>query len=349
MAAAPNRRITVPGGVKIEQMVVEEGNELVSWKRFMRRWTIATAGAIWSSKEGGGNIQGSENDAQKEAREEKEKVKIADEEFMKGSALVTAMGKVGFECLDEWDLEPSEVSFSALVKRFEDRFARQQTALVNRHRIMRLEQGQGEMSAQFFTRIKNLTEIGDWGSNKAEFQDRLMVTVGIAGLNDEELRTNLLTEQTLDWGAMKTRCDQWEAARVTTKVMGKPEFEEVAAVTMNEEKRRQGDRERGPIQCYDCKGYGHIARNCDKKICYKCNGMGHISFDCPKKYEGGQEKRPMQRSKPKVVCSYCDKTGHGESTCYAKQREEKRGSGQKQVGAVTGRESYNTESEGSDW
>lgn len=337
--AAVNRRVTVPGGVKIEPLVVENGNELVSWKQFMRRWAIATAGAIWSCKEGGGVPADDENDTQKGVREGKEKEKLEEVELMKGSAFVTAMGKVGFECLDEWDLAPDQVVFSSLIVRFEQRFARQQTALVNRHRIMRLEQGQGEGSVQFFMRIKNLMEICDWGSTKSEFQDRLMVTVGIAGLNDEELRTNLLTEQTLDWTAMKTRCDQWEGARVTTKVMGKPEFEEVAAVASRPRVEGKGRERESGLQCHSCNEYGHFARDCEKRACYLCGGKGHLSYNCPRRLEGGQGKKGekmTQKGKATRVCTFCAKPGHGEDNCWAKRDQQDEGAGARHVMKASG-------------
>jgi hypothetical protein len=33
-------------------------------------------------------------------------------------------------------------------------------------------------------------------------------------------------------------------------------------------------------QCYSCKGFGHIAKNCSKKFCNYCKKKGHIIKDC---------------------------------------------------------------------
>lgn len=40
-------------------------------------------------------------------------------------------------------------------------------------------------------------------------------------------------------------------------------------------------RGRGKLQCFGCKGYGHIARNCPQKICNYCKEPGHFIKDCP--------------------------------------------------------------------
>ena len=36
-----------------------------------------------------------------------------------------------------------------------------------------------------------------------------------------------------------------------------------------------------PAQCYECKGFGYIAKNCRKKlVCKYCNRFGHLTDDC---------------------------------------------------------------------
>lgn len=34
-------------------------------------------------------------------------------------------------------------------------------------------------------------------------------------------------------------------------------------------------------QCYNCKEYGHIAKNCGKNFCNYCKQQGHIIKECP--------------------------------------------------------------------
>lgn len=42
------------------------------------------------------------------------------------------------------------------------------------------------------------------------------------------------------------------------------------------------------VQCFECKGYGHIARQCKKKsFCNYCQRSGHVIYECT--------RRPVQR------------------------------------------------------
>lgn len=41
------------------------------------------------------------------------------------------------------------------------------------------------------------------------------------------------------------------------------------------------ERGKGSLQCFYCKGYGHIARNCPQKVCNYCKQSGHFIKDCP--------------------------------------------------------------------
>jgi len=35
------------------------------------------------------------------------------------------------------------------------------------------------------------------------------------------------------------------------------------------------------IQCYSCKGFGHLAKDCSQKFCNYCKQRGHIFSACP--------------------------------------------------------------------
>ena len=35
------------------------------------------------------------------------------------------------------------------------------------------------------------------------------------------------------------------------------------------------------VQCFSCKDFGHIARDCPKKFCNYCKKQGHIISACP--------------------------------------------------------------------
>ncbi|KAG6625480.1 hypothetical protein CIPAW_16G100000 [Carya illinoinensis] len=40
------------------------------------------------------------------------------------------------------------------------------------------------------------------------------------------------------------------------------------------------ERGRNKVQCFNCKEFGYIARNCPKKVCNCCKKEGHIIKDC---------------------------------------------------------------------
>ena len=44
--------------------------------------------------------------------------------------------------------------------------------------------------------------------------------------------------------------------------------------------RSKGGRDMTNVQCYSCKGFGHIETNCTKKFCNYCKKTGHIIIDC---------------------------------------------------------------------
>ncbi|XP_073128888.1 uncharacterized protein [Henckelia pumila] len=43
----------------------------------------------------------------------------------------------------------------------------------------------------------------------------------------------------------------------------------------------KGSRNMTNVQCYSCKGFGHIATHCPEKFCNYCKKPGHIIKDCP--------------------------------------------------------------------
>ena len=50
-----------------------------------------------------------------------------------------------------------------------------------------------------------------------------------------------------------------------------------------------------PTQCYECKGFGHIAKNCRKKlVCRYCKRTGHVIDDC----RSLQRRNEIQPKKP---------------------------------------------------
>ncbi|KAJ8766133.1 hypothetical protein K2173_021650 [Erythroxylum novogranatense] len=57
---------------------------------------------------------------------------------------------------------------------------------------------------------------------------------------------------------------------------------EVVNVAYAAQGRNRGKKQ---LQCYSCKEFGHIARNCDKKVCNYCKQDGHIIKEFPTRPE----------------------------------------------------------------
>ncbi|KAF5466866.1 hypothetical protein F2P56_016749 [Juglans regia] len=55
--------------------------------------------------------------------------------------------------------------------------------------------------------------------------------------------------------------------------------EKVFSEAVNVAYAAQG-RGKNKLQCFSCKEFGHIARNCSKKVCNYCKKEGHIIKDC---------------------------------------------------------------------
>ena len=75
-----------------------------------------------------------------------------------------------------------------------------------------------------------------------------------------------------------------EEQRMATQAIlgGSRETSEIINVAYAAQGRNRG---KGFVQCYSCKEFGHVARNCGKKFCNYCKQNGHIIKDCPTRPE----------------------------------------------------------------
>ncbi|XP_020214984.1 uncharacterized protein LOC109798946 isoform X4 [Cajanus cajan] len=51
---------------------------------------------------------------------------------------------------------------------------------------------------------------------------------------------------------------------------------------------RNKSRDMCSVQCYSCKGFGHIAKDCSQKFCNYCKQQGHIITAYPIRHERKQ-------------------------------------------------------------
>lgn len=75
-----------------------------------------------------------------------------------------------------------------------------------------------------------------------------------------------------------------EEQRMATQaaISGQKETADLVNLAYAAQGRNHG---KGQSQCYSCKEFGHIARNCNKKFCNYCKQQGHIIKECPTRPE----------------------------------------------------------------
>ena len=74
------------------------------------------------------------------------------------------------------------------------------------------------------------------------------------------------------------------------------------------------------MQCYNCKGMGHTAKNCPKGIiCHKCKQPGHLSKDCPSSFNKNEQNNQNENEQKEMKCYNCGKSGHKSRECPNKK------------------------------
>ena len=294
--------VTKVSGVKVDPLEIEQSNELQGWKRFLRRFELATIGAVWTIE--------TETDA-----------KATETEFRKGAALLNAIGKEGLGIFDRWDIETNDIRYADITKRYREHFSKKQNVIISRHRFMSMTQHQGEEISKFIDRVSEQSKMCELECIKCAVKDSFVLQIVVKGMLDDHLRELLLITENLDLDILRIKCEQYESAKHTGKAMGNTAsggagYAEIDAIDLqrNDRTRPQADSE---VKCYNCEGRGHISRDCPKerketRECYKCGTTGHLARDC----RNGGVSRGKAEDTRTVKCQYCGKTGHTAQKCF---------------------------------
>lgn len=107
----------------------------------------------------------------------------------------------------------------------------------------------------------------------------------------EAIRSNLMNRQPVPFLDICVGELLREEQRIITQAVleQKAQTSTPIPVAYTVQGRSKGGRNMSNVQCYSCKGFGHIATTCTKKFCNYCKKTGHIIKDCsirpPKKSE----------------------------------------------------------------
>jgi hypothetical protein len=107
----------------------------------------------------------------------------------------------------------------------------------------------------------------------------------------EAIRSNLMNRQPVPFLDICVGELLREEQRIITQAVleQKAQTSTPIPVAYTAQGRSKGGRNMSNVQCYSCKGFGHIATTCTKKFCNYCKKTGHIIKDCsirpPKKSE----------------------------------------------------------------
>ena len=297
-------------GLRVQPLTLVQDNEKDCFDKFMMRFNLAVVGSgiDFLSKQ------------ERADTEESTEAKRQTEQWRKGAALLNAIGEQGMKVFEEWGIQLEEIRFDDLVRRFKAHFSKKEGIILLRHRFLNTRQSEEEPSTNFISRViiaANQCQLGD-------LKDDMIVQVVINGLRNEDLRCKLLTEERIELGAIRTRCEQVELAeRTSIAIAGKgidavrePPVDSVVAKTQ-EMAIRKGDPR---------KKRGETTAKGRQIECYGCGERGHMAYECPRKEQRTQVWTRESEGKRRVVqCYNCKGYGHVASQCASRPRTQPTG------------------------
>ena len=323
-------------GLRVQPLKLKQDNERDCFDKFLMRFELAIVGS--------GIKFTSEKEDSDKSTSETSKAQL--EEWRKGAALLNVIGEEGMKIFEEWDIELKDVAFTDIVARFKEHFSKKEGIILLRHRFLNTRQLEGETTTEFISRVGVAAAQCKLGSLK----DDMIVQIVINGLRNEDLRCKLLTEEKVDLQSIRTKCEQVELAERTSKAIG---CLEIGAVKIEDNKdstvaamhnssfrglaRGRGQQQRWQSRSEDQRNY--TGRPVE---CFRCKGKGHIASECRSKWipRSSTQEKSREPNQKDIQCYNCKGYGHIASTCNSKPRRSLREDQRvREVGEGSGQES----------
>lgn len=256
--------------VRIPPLKIEINNETESWKRFLKRFEIASIPVDFGDK-----VTETGEEAKKKATGK-----------IKGAVFLNCLGEEGMTIFETFNIAVDDIQFDSIVEKFEQHFAGRENKTILRHRFLNMKQERGEELSEFTQRVIKHSHSCQLG----ELREDMAIHVIINGLSEEKLKTELLQQPEIDMAKLTTTCAKFESAGRTLEELKKTDKDdlEVAAYFQPPARRctqchsNRHELSTCPlVECFNCRQRGHLSKDCTNPIvCRSCGKQGHNQYDC---------------------------------------------------------------------
>lgn len=146
-------------------------------------------------------------------------------------------------------------------------------------------------------------KIGKLKKLKLEIPENKLVSCVVGGIQDDSIRTTLMTHKFQTIAELNERLANYETThklKDRSKDAKKSHARDSSKVKTREEKSRN--------------------------VCYGCGKSGHQRYNCPEGDNTNKPRNPKSNNQTsdEDLCGYCKKPNHSEKDCFTKRRDEAR-------------------------
>jgi len=231
----------------------------------------------------------------------------------KSLILLNAIGREGIRALrtkgyDNLTSSESPLKYDQLVRALNDFFAHEETFNVKTKTFVSVSQLTGEHNRSYLWRVEELSHELPYFKAKPEYTEQTVTALNTApeemctviatnGLKDLCLRKDLQGKRDLDWKSLEATVLSRGVAEESSALLEQP-----LSATIKEEIAEVKRMDYESRKCFSCNQPDHVASQCPTIQCYKCRGRGHLARDCgehslPRGYEGYPRGRDSSLSR----------------------------------------------------